>query len=85
MHEGHITMMRNRFFVSLPLTIIVVLYSPMVQGWLGFTMPEFPGSQWIAPILGSIIFFYGGLPFLSMGRQELALRQPGNLPCASLV
>lgn len=84
MHEGHITMMRNRFFVSLPLTIIVVLYSPMVQGWLGFIMPEFPGSQWIVPILGSIIFFYGGLPFLSMGRQELALRQPGMMTLISL-
>ncbi len=84
MHEGHITTMRNRFFVSLPLTVIVVLYSPMVQGWLGFTMPEFPGSQWIVPILGSIIFFYGGLPFLSMGRQELALRQPGMMTLISL-
>ena len=84
MHEGHITMMRNRFFISLPLTIIVVLYSPMVQQWLGFTMPEFPGSQWIVPILGSVIFFYGGLPFLSMGRQELALRQPGMMTLISL-
>ncbi|MBI5668467.1 MAG: copper-translocating P-type ATPase [Chloroflexi bacterium] len=84
MHEGHITMMRNRFFVNLPLTIIVVLYSPMVQQWLGFTMPEFPGSQWIVPILGSVIFFYGGLPFLSMGRQELALRQPGMMTLISL-
>lgn len=59
MHDGHITMMRNRFWVSLPLTIIVVLYSPMVQQWLGFTMPTFPGSAFIAPLLGSIVFFYG--------------------------
>ncbi|MCX9077597.1 MAG: HAD-IC family P-type ATPase, partial [Candidatus Methanoperedens sp.] len=59
-------------------------YSPMVQQWLGFTMPEFPASQWIVPILGSVIFFYGGLPFLSMGRQELALRQPGMMTLISL-
>jgi Cu2+-exporting ATPase len=84
MHEGHATMMRNRFFVSLPLTIIVVLYSPMVQNWLGFNMPVFPGSEFIAPILGSIIFFYGGLPFLGMARQELALRQPGMMTLISL-
>lgn len=84
MHEGHMTMMRNRFFVALPLTIIVVLYSPMVQQWLGFTMPQFPGSALIAPILGSIIFFYGGLPFLSMARQELAQRQPGMMTLISL-
>jgi Cu2+-exporting ATPase len=84
MHEGHLTMMRNRFFVALPLTIVVVLYSPMVQQWLGFTMPQFPGSRFIAPILGSIVFFYGGLPFLSMARQELAQRQPGMMTLISL-
>jgi Cu2+-exporting ATPase len=84
MHEGHATMMRNRFFVVLPLTIIVVLYSPMVQAWLGFTMPDFPGSSLIAPVLGTFIFFYGGLPFLSMARQELAQRQPGMMTLISV-
>jgi Cu2+-exporting ATPase len=84
MHEGHATMMRNRFFVVLPLTIIVVLYSSMVQAWLGFTMPEFPGSSLIAPVLGTFIFFYGGLPFLSMARQELAQRQPGMMTLISV-
>jgi Cu2+-exporting ATPase len=84
MHEGHATMMRNRFFVVLPLTIIVVLYSPMVQTWLGFTMPQFPGSNLIAPVLGTFIFFYGGLPFLGMARQELAQRQPGMMTLISL-
>jgi Cu2+-exporting ATPase len=84
MHEGHATMMRNRFFVVLPLTIIVVLYSPMVQAWLGFTMPEFPGSNLIAPLLGSFIFFYGGLPFLGMARGELAARQPGMMTLISV-
>ncbi len=84
MHEGHAEMMRNRFFVSLPLTIIVVLYSPMVQQWLGFTMPAFPGSEFIPPLLGSVIFFYGGLPFLDMARQELAQRQPGMMTLISL-
>jgi Cu2+-exporting ATPase len=84
MHEGHLTMMRNRFFVMLPLTILIVLYSPAVQGWLGFTMPAFPGSQFIAPVLGTFVFFYGGLPFLSMARQELALRQPGMMTLISL-
>jgi len=84
MHEGHATMMRNRFFVVLPLTVLVVLYSPMVQSLLGFTMPQFPGSALIEPVLGTFIFFYGGLPFLSMARQELALRQPGMMTLISL-
>ncbi len=84
MHDGHITMMRNRFWVCLPLTLIVVLYSPMVQGWFGFSMPSFAGSHFIAPVLGSVIFFYGGLPFLGMARQELAARQPGMMTLISL-
>lgn len=84
MHEGHATMMRNRFFVCLPLTIVVVLYSPMVQNWLHFSMPTFPGSEWVAPVLGTIIFVYGGLPFLSMARQELTLRQPGMMTLISV-
>jgi Cu2+-exporting ATPase len=84
MHEGHLVMMRNRFFITLPLTILVVFYSPMVQQWLGFTMPVFPGSDLIAPIVGSIIFFYGGLPFLSMARQEIVERQPGMMTLISL-
>ncbi len=84
MHEGHLTMMRNRFFVVLPLTILVVLYSPMIQTWMGFTMPQFPGSDWIAPVVGSFIFFYGGMPFLTMARDELRLRQPGMMTLISL-
>jgi P-type Cu2+ transporter len=84
MHEGHATLMRNRFLVTLPLTIIVLLYSPMIQTWFNFSMPTFPGSDFIAPVLGTIIFFYGGLPFLGMARQEIALRQPGMMTLISL-
>ncbi len=84
MHEGHITMMRNRFWVSLPLTFIVLLYSPMIQTWFHFTAPQFPGSQWIAPIVGTIIFIVGGFPFLSMAQQEIAIRQPAMMTLISL-
>jgi P-type Cu2+ transporter len=84
MHEGHADMMRNRFFVVLPLTIIVVLFSPMIQQWFNISMPEFPGSNLIAPVLGTIIFIYGGLPFLGMARQEIAQRQPGMMTLISL-
>ncbi len=84
MHEGHITMMRNRFWVSLPLTLIVLIYSPMIQTWFHFTAPQFPGSQWIAPIVGTIIFIVGGFPFLSMARQEIAIRQPAMMTLISL-
>ena len=48
-HSGHEIMFRNRFWVSLALTVPVLLYSETIQGWLNFTMPTFPGSQWITP------------------------------------
>jgi P-type Cu2+ transporter len=83
-HSGHEEMFRKRFWVSLVLSIPVLLYSPMLQMWFGFTMPEFPGSQWIAPGLSIIIFFYGGLPFLQMAVPELRSRQPGMMTLISL-
>ena len=52
-HAGHTTgMFRNRFWVSLVLSVPVVLYSDMIQMWLGFSMPRFSGSGWVAPVLG---------------------------------
>jgi Cu2+-exporting ATPase len=84
MHEGHATLMRDRFWISLVLTIPVLIYSPMIQTWFGYTAPQFPGSQFIAPVLGTAIFLIGGLLFLDMARQELALRQPGMMTLISL-
>src|SRR5690606_16492842 len=46
-HTGHEKMFRDRFWVSLVLSIPVLLYSPMLQQWLGFTPPAFPGSRWV--------------------------------------
>jgi Cu2+-exporting ATPase len=77
-------MFRNRFWVSLILSVPVLLYSPMIQEWLGFTAPEFPGSEWISPVFATIIFVYGGLPFLQMAIPELRNRQPGMMTLISL-
>lgn len=83
-HTGHEEMFRTRFWVSLVLSIPVLLYSPMIQEWFGFAMPEFPGSQWITPVFSTIIFFYGGLPFLQLAVPELRNRQPGMMTLISL-
>ena len=83
-HSGHEEMFRKRFWVSLILSIPVLLYSPMIQEWMGFSMPEFPGSQWITPGISVIIFIYGGLPFLQMAIPELRNRQPGMMTLISL-
>lgn len=79
-HTGHSTaMFRERFWWSLILSIPVVIFSPMVAHLLGYPLPEFPGSTWIPPILDTIIFVYGGTPFLKGGWKELKSRQPGMM------
>jgi Cu2+-exporting ATPase len=77
-------MFRRRFWVSLTLTIPVLLYSPIIQEWLGFSMPQFTGSDWIAPIFAIAIFLYGGLSFLQMAVPEIQNRQPGMMLLISL-
>jgi Cu2+-exporting ATPase len=83
-HTGHETIFRHRFWVSLVLSIPVLLYSEMIQHWLGFSMPMFPSSQWVAPLFSLIIFAYGGVPFLQMAVPELKNRQPGMMTLISL-
>ncbi|MDX1449785.1 MAG: HAD-IC family P-type ATPase, partial [Acidimicrobiia bacterium] len=79
-HAGHsVAMFRDRFWLSLVLSIPVILYSAMVQEWLGFSMPEFPGSTLIPPVLGSVVFVYGGTPFLKGAVREARRRQPGMM------
>ncbi|MCO6450744.1 MAG: copper-translocating P-type ATPase [Caldilineales bacterium] len=77
-------MFRSRFWISLVLSIPVLIWSESIQNWLGYTAPEFPGSWLIVPVLSSIIFFYGGLPFLRMANWELRDRKPGMMTLISL-
>ena len=73
-HAGHsVAMFRDRFWLSLALTLPIVFFSEMIQEWFGYTAPTFPGSDWVAPILGTILFVYGGSPFLRepCGRREI--------------
>ncbi|MGD2162594.1 MAG: copper-translocating P-type ATPase, partial [Anaerolineales bacterium] len=83
-HSGHEIMFRNRFFISLVLTIPVLLFSEMLQEWFGFSMPGFPGSEYIGPAFAIILFFVGGVPFLQMAVPEIKGRQPGMMMLISL-
>ncbi|MFZ1397387.1 MAG: heavy metal translocating P-type ATPase, partial [Candidatus Promineifilaceae bacterium] len=83
-HAGHEIMFRDRFWVSLVLSIPVLIFSSAIQGWLNYTAPVFFGSTWITPVLAVGIFFYGGLPFLQMATGELRDRQPGMMTLISL-
>src|SRR5215211_4953233 len=83
-HSGHEQMFRTRFWWSLLLSIPVLLYSEMIQMWLGFTPPAFPFSQWIPFVFSMVVFFYGGIPFLQMAVPELKDRKPGMMTLISL-
>jgi P-type Cu2+ transporter len=84
-HAGHsVAMFRDRFWLSVLLTIPVLVWSGMVQEWLGYTAPTFTLSDRIPAILGVIVFVYGGMPFLKGGIQELRDRQPGMMLLISL-
>src|SRR5215471_11522810 len=84
-HAGHsVAMFRDKFWLSFALTIPVVFWSTDVQHWLGYKAPSFPGSNLIAPILGTIAFIYGGLVFIRGAWTELADRKPGMMTLISL-
>jgi Cu2+-exporting ATPase len=84
-HAGHsVAMFRDKFWLSLALTIPVVLLSSDVQEWFGYQLPTFPGSAYLGAILGTIIFFYGGLVFIRGAQAEVADRKPGMMTLISL-
>uniref|UniRef100_UPI003F495E67 copper-translocating P-type ATPase n=1 Tax=Paenarthrobacter nicotinovorans TaxID=29320 RepID=UPI003F495E67 len=84
-HAGHSTaMFKDRFWLTLILSVPVVYFSPMFGHLLGYMPPEFPGSVWIPPVLGTVIFLYGGMPFLKGGLNELRNRQPGMMLLISM-
>jgi Cu2+-exporting ATPase len=84
-HAGHsVAMFRDKFWLSFALTIPVVYWSSDVQHWVGYTASVFPGSKFIAPILGTIVFFYGGSVFIRGAWGEIIDRKPGMMTLISL-
>ena len=84
-HAGHsVAMFRDKFWLSLALTIPVVFWSTDVQQWLGYAAPSFPGSKFIPATLGTVVFVYGGLVFIRGAGSELADHKPGMMTLISL-
>ncbi len=83
-HSDHEEMFKQRFLVCLILSLPVLYYAEMLQDWFGYAAITFPGSQFIAPILGAVVFVYGGIPFLRMGAVEARNREPGMMLLISL-
>jgi P-type Cu2+ transporter len=83
-HAGHDPeMFRRRFWLSLALTVPLVVTSEMVMDWFGYSL-EFYGRETLAPVLGSVVFWWGGWPFLAGGWAELKARRPGMMLLISM-
>ncbi|WP_242344636.1 heavy metal translocating P-type ATPase [Anaeromyxobacter terrae] len=84
-HAGHsVAMFRDRFWIALALTIPTVLWGHMLTSVTGWHAPAFPGSTLVPPILGTVVFVYGGLPFLQGAVRELRDRLPGMMTLIAL-
>ena len=81
-HAHHIEDFKKRFWISLALTVPILLLSEMVQMWLGFKL-QIPLQKWILFLLSSVVYFYGGWPFLRGAVRELKNRQPGMMTLIS--
>ena len=85
-HSGHAHHHGNfkvKFFVSLIFGIPIIFLSPLMGVNLPFQF-TFPGSEWVVLILSTILFFYGGKPFLSGGKDEIATKKPGMMTLVAL-
>ena len=84
-HAGHsVAMFRSKFWLSLALTVPVVIWAEHVQALLGYGAPAFPGSTWIGPALSTVIFFYGGWVFVRGAAGEVRAKLPGMMTLISL-
>ncbi|HEX6669449.1 MAG TPA: heavy metal translocating P-type ATPase, partial [Gemmatimonadales bacterium] len=77
-------MFRDRSWISLALTVPTVLWGHMLPEAVGFRPPPVPGARWIPAVFGTLVFLYGGRPFLEGAVRELRARLPGMMTLISL-
>jgi Cu2+-exporting ATPase len=84
-HAGHsVAMFRDKFWVSLLLTLPTLVWGHMLQNAFGYTAPHFPGSHWIPTVFGTAVFVYGGWVFIQGAIRELQDRLPGMMTLIAL-
>jgi Cu2+-exporting ATPase len=84
-HAGHsVAMFRDRFWLTLLLTVPTVIWSEMIQHWFGYTAPRFAGSAYIPALFGTVVYLYGGSPFIVGAYRELRARLPGMMTLIAL-
>ncbi|MFP4371522.1 MAG: copper-translocating P-type ATPase [Halanaerobium sp.] len=82
-HQKMLEDFKKRFKISLVITVPILVLSPMIQNFFGYTL-EFAGSKYLLFLLSTVIFFYGGWPFLSGLKDELSDKQPGMMTLIAL-
>lgn len=84
-HAGHsVAMFRDKFWISLALTVPTLIWGHMLPRALSYSPPHVPGFRWIAPVFGTLVFVYGGLIFLQGAWRELRNRLPGMMTLIAL-
>jgi Cu2+-exporting ATPase len=84
-HAGHsVAMFREKFWITLLLTLPTLIWGHMLQSALGYTAPHFTGSHWIPAVFGTAVFLYGGIVFLRGAVHELRARLPGMMTLIAL-
>lgn len=78
-HSDHVAIFRRLFWIMLALAVPTVLASEMFAGIIGYALRDIAGIDFVSPVLGTIIFVWGGKPFLIGARDEFAARQPGMM------
>jgi P-type Cu2+ transporter len=78
-HGDHVTQYRRLFWTMLVLAIPTVAASGMFAMILGYTVPDIPGVKWVSPLLGTLMYVWGGRPFLSGALSEIRSRTPGMM------
>lgn len=78
-HGDHVAAFRRLFWVMLVIAVPTVALSPMFAMILGYTVPTFPGAQWVSPVLGTVMYVWGGKPFLTGAVSEIRSRAPGMM------
>lgn len=78
-HSGHVAEFRRLFWSMLVLAVPTVALSGMFAMILGYSLPDIPGVEWVSPVLGTVMYVWGGRPFLSGAVSEIRSRAPGMM------
>ncbi|AFR50507.1 heavy metal translocating P-type ATPase [Gordonia sp. KTR9] len=83
-HSGHVDRFRRLFWIMLVLAIPTVAFNDMFAGILGYELPDAEWVRWVSPLFGTVVYLWGGRPFLVGAAEEIRTRRPGMMLLISL-